>query len=140
MIIFGWGGGTPKKKGDVAPVQCPNCERSVFFQHVSSTKWFRLYLIPLIPYDTKNFLLCPVCTRGAELTSSQLRSVETMKALTAQWRAQNIGDDAYSFEVQSFWPDLFGVSPATRPPTTNMPPPPPTGAKSPGAWESGRPF
>jgi hypothetical protein len=107
MIIWGWGGGTPKHLGDVAPVVCPNCQNQVFYEHVSSTKWFRLYFIPLIPYSTKHLLLCPVCTRGAQLSAPQKDQVLRMKAVTSSWKSKLLTDEKYGEAVQGFWPSLF---------------------------------
>lgn len=125
MIIWGWGGGTPKPKGDVAPVSCPNCGREVFYQHVSVTSWFRLYFIPVVPYKTRHLLLCPVCTRGAELSSGQLSAVERMKDATQRWRSHLVNDSDFASDVDAFWAGLFDTlssSPAQVVPPTPAPP------------------
>jgi len=103
MIIFGWGGGTPKDQGPVAPAQCPRCGNTQVFRYVVARKWFRLYFIPLIPYETKHLLVCPVCTSGTRLEKTQVDRVKEMSAVTAQYTARALSDQHYSQAVEAFW-------------------------------------
>ena len=67
MIILGWGGGRPKDHGPTVSQPCRSCGRADYLHYFTVTKWFRLYLIPLIPYSTRHFLACPSCTAASEL-------------------------------------------------------------------------
>ena len=78
MIVFGWGGGRPKDHGPAVPRPCPSCGRSGHLHYFTVTKWFRLYLIPLIPYSTKHFLACSSCTAASELTAAERRQVQRL--------------------------------------------------------------
>jgi hypothetical protein len=89
VIIFGWGGGKAKDHGPAVPQACASCGREGFLHYFTVTKWFRLYFIPIIPYSTKHFLACPVCTRGAELTSTAER--QRVQALVATTASLNSG-------------------------------------------------
>lgn len=96
MIIFGWGGGKAKDHGPAVPQACPSCGRDGFLHYFTVTKWFRLYFIPLIPYNTRHFLACPVCTAGAELTTSAERQrVQALVATTASMNSGQLGTNAY---------------------------------------------
>jgi hypothetical protein len=60
----------------VEQTTCPACGHTGFNRYFTVTKWFRLYFVPLIPYETKHFLVCPVCTRAEELSSAGVADVK----------------------------------------------------------------
>jgi uncharacterized protein YbaR (Trm112 family) len=64
VVIFGFGPGHPEDQGEVAPCVCPNCHNQVFLHHVRSKKSVRLYFVPVVPYGTDDYLVCPVCSRA----------------------------------------------------------------------------
>jgi hypothetical protein len=35
--------------------------------------WVRLYFVPVVPYGTDNYLVCPVCSRGLQVSDCCLR-------------------------------------------------------------------
>jgi len=137
VIIFGFGGGRPKDRGPVLPAHCPNCGNENYLRHVSSTRWFSLFFIPLIPYSTKHFLLCPVCTQGRALTRDQAAKAEEMAGWTERYRAGEIAHEEYAARLAAFSSylrpiDVAGGSPpdptipAPPAPATPAPPPPTT--------------
>ena len=83
VVIFGFGAGSPEDQGEVAPCVCPNCHNQVFLHHVRSKKSVRLYFVPVMPYGTDDYLVCPVCSRGLQLSRAQLTRVRSMSAATA---------------------------------------------------------
>ena len=87
VVIFGFGAGSPEDQGEVAPWVCPNCHNQVFLHHVRSKKSVRLYFVPVVPYGTDDYLVCPVCSRGLQITDAQLRHVRPMSRATASFRA-----------------------------------------------------
>jgi hypothetical protein len=87
VVIFGFGPGNPDDQGEVAPCVCPNCHNQVFLHHVRSKKSVRLYFVPVAPYGTDDYLVCPVCSRGLQVNGVQLRQVRSMSAATASFRA-----------------------------------------------------
>jgi hypothetical protein len=101
-IIFGWGGGTPRDQGPALPMRCPNCNNSGFFRYMIVRKWFRLYFIPVIPYETRHFLMCPVCTGGIELTGGDRARVARMTQMTASWNAGGLTEGQYLHLVRAF--------------------------------------
>jgi uncharacterized protein YbaR (Trm112 family) len=78
VVIFGFGPGSPEDQGEVAPHVCPNCHNQVFLHHIRSKKSVRLYFVPVVPYGTDDYLVCPVCSRGLQVSAAQLRHVRTM--------------------------------------------------------------
>ena len=110
VVIFGFGAGSPDDQGEVAPCVCPNCHNQVFLHHVRSKKSVRLYFVPVVPYGTEDYLVCPVCSRGLQVSDAQLRHVRSMSAATASFRAGRLSQDRYMAQAGRFWRQL-GANP-----------------------------
>lgn len=67
FIIYGWGRTTTKRFGPVFENFCSNCNSKEYWELCKITVWFTIFFIPLIPYEIKYFLLCPVCECGIKL-------------------------------------------------------------------------
>jgi hypothetical protein len=111
VVIFGFGPGHPEDLGEVASCVCPNCHNQVFLHHVRSKKSVRLYFVPVVPYGTDDYLVCPVCSRGLQISNAQLRFTRSMSDATASFRAGRLTEARYMAQVERFWRQL-GVSPA----------------------------
>ena len=140
VVIFGWGGGSTKDLGEVAPTTCPRCHNQVFLHHVSSDKQFSLYFVPLASYGGTEYLLCPVCRNGLQLQPAQRQAVTAMESATRVFRRGGLPPDAYQARVDRFWAQL-GVdqggtqvlrpAPTIPPPATAGPDAPAGGAATP---------
>ena len=73
VMISGFGLGNPEDLGEAALCVCPNCHKQVFLHHVRSKKSVRLYFVPVVPYGTDDYLVCPVCSPGLQISNAQLR-------------------------------------------------------------------
>ena len=142
VVIFGFGPGNPDDQGEVAPCVCPNCHNQVFLHHVRSKKSVRLYFVPVAPYGTDDYLVCPVCSRGLQVSGVQLRQVRSMSAATASFRAGRIPQTRYMAQVEGFWRQI-GLNPAGQQPMTLASPggpvpapPPPPAADDDTSWIS----
>ena len=111
VVIFGFGRGRQKDLGEVAPIACPNCHNRVFLHHVRSRKAVRLYFVPVLPYGSDDYLMCPVCSRGLRVGRAQLPQLRSMSAATASFRAGRLTGAQYQAQAEQFWRHL-GVSPA----------------------------
>ena len=111
VVIFGFGAGHPEDQGEVAPCVCPNCHNQVFLHHVRSKKSVSLYFVPVVPYGTDDYLVCPVCSRGLQISSPQLGYVRSMSGATASFRAGRLAQAQYMAQAERFWRQL-GVNPA----------------------------
>jgi hypothetical protein len=132
MVIFGFGRDQTDDQGEVAPGVCPNCHNQVFLHHVRSKKHVSLYFVPVVPYGTEDYLVCPVCSRGLQLSSSQLPYVRSMSGATASFRRRRLPEAQYMAQVERFWRQLgVGLAPARpgasapAPPVPPVPPPVP---------------
>jgi len=137
VVIFGFGPGKQEDLGEVAPGVCPNCHNQVFLHHVRSKKSVRLYFVPVVPYGTDDYLVCPVCSRGLQLSNAQLPHVRSMTHATGSFRAGRLTQAQYLAQVERFWRRL-GVNTADRQlfapaAPAHSPPAPPAPAHSPPA-------
>jgi hypothetical protein len=125
VMIFGFGPGHPEDLGEVALCVCPNCHNQVFLHHVRSKKSVRLYFVPVVPYGTDDYLVCPVCSRGIQVKHAQLSDLRLMSDATASLRAGRLTQAGYMAQVERFWRQL-GVNLAGQQPSA-----PATPARSP---------
>ncbi len=80
-----WGSHTFKKvMAATGPYTCMNCNNGSLFQVLRTMTWFTLFWIPIFPYSTKYFHVCPICGQAAKITKQQAQE------LIAQAQAQNI--------------------------------------------------
>src|SRR5690242_14514450 len=133
VVIFGFGPGKQEDLGEAVQVVCPNCNNQVVLHHVRSKKTVRLYFVPVVPYGTDDYLVCPVCSRGMQLSQRQLPHLAAMKRATASLRAGRISPADYAAQADLFW-RAMGVHVTGQPvaaggpvgaPAPPPPPPPP---------------
>ena len=130
VVVFGFGAGKGEDQGEVAPAVCPNCHNQVSFHHIRSKKSVRLYFVPVVPYGTDDYLVCPVCSRGLQLSSAQLPRVRSMSSATASFRARRLPEAQYMAQAEQFWRRL-GVTPAGPGASPAAQPGPPAGSAAP---------
>jgi uncharacterized protein YbaR (Trm112 family) len=130
FIIFGWGKGTTKDIGAALPYDCPNCKNGVMLHYITVTTWFSLFFIPLIPYQVRHLLICPVCTRMLKVDREHVPQAKQLVAARAALTAGSMSEEQYEREVQSFWAAVTGAgaalptnSPQSLPPPVPSPPP-----------------
>ena len=141
VVIFGFGPGKQEDLGEAVQTVCPNCNNHVALHHVRSKKTVRLYFVPVVPYGTDDYLVCPICSRGMQLSQTQLPHVAPMQRATAALRAGRLSPADYASQVDRFWRAMgvtvtgqamapAGPAPAPPPPPpvpVAPPPPPPAG-------------
>jgi hypothetical protein len=134
VVIFGFGPGKQEDLGEAVQTICPNCHNQVMLHHVRSKKTVRLYFVPVVPYGTDDYLVCPVCSRGMQLSRTQLAHVDPMKRATASFRAGRLSEASYAAQAELFWramgvnvtgQSVAGGGPAAAVPAPPPPPPPP---------------
>jgi hypothetical protein len=138
MVIFGFGRDQSDDQGEVAPGVCPNCHNQVFLHHVRPKKHVSPYFVPVVPYGTEDYLVCPICSRGLQLSSSRLPYVRSMAGATASFRRRRLPEAGYMAQVERFWYQL-GVGLAPAGPSAAPPAPPAQAAPPPAAAAPARP-
>ena len=76
----------------------------------------RLYFVPVLPYGTDDYLVCPVCSRGLQVKGEQVPVVRSMAKATASRRAGRLTEAAYGDRVEQFWRRLGGNPARQQPP------------------------
>ena len=134
VVIFGFGAGKPEDLGEAVQIVCPNCHNQVVLHHVRSKKKVSLYFVPVVPYGTDDYLVCPVCSRGMQLSQKQVPHVASVKRATAAFRAGRLSEADYAAQADRFW-RAMGVHVTGQPvaggPTAAAPAPPPLAAAAP---------
>ncbi len=142
VVIFGFGPGKQEDLGEAVQTVCPNCNNQVVLHHVRSKKSVRLYFVPVVPYGTDDYLVCPICSRGLQLSHAQLPHLAPMKRATASFRAGRLSEADYAAQAEVFW-RAMGVNVAGRPVTAGSPaaaaPVPPAPAPSAGSATAAQP-
>lgn len=112
IFIVGLSGGKPKDYGPVVLTTCPNCRNETTFHYVKVRKSVSVYFVPVVPYSTKHYLQCPVCSRGMELTREQAQQAYLMVSKTTRFLAQELDPAEYRKAADEFWAVL---SPGSEP-------------------------
>lgn len=68
LFIFGLSHRKVKKYGPKKSYHCNSCTNIKNWELVEISYWFTLFFIPLIPYERKYLLVCPVCNNSMNLT------------------------------------------------------------------------
>lgn len=72
FFFFGWGHRTTKNYGFSFAQKCSSCDKSNHFILIKTIDWFTLFFIPIIPYDTKYYLQCPICKSVFEIEEEEV--------------------------------------------------------------------
>ena len=155
VVIFGFGPGKQEDLGEAVQIVCPNCHNQVMLHHVRSKKTVRLYFVPVVPYGTDDYLVCPVCSRGMQLSQAQVPHVASAKRATAAFRAGRLSEAGYAAQADRFWramgvrvtgqpvagspaaapaPPAAAPAPAPAPPATPAPAQPAPAAAGETSW------
>ncbi|HUD44468.1 MAG TPA: zinc-ribbon domain-containing protein [Patescibacteria group bacterium] len=95
-IIFGWGRRTVKSIGVVFKNLCNNCHNEEYWVMTKVVTWFTLFFIPIIPYETKYFLSCPVCKYGVTLDDNQLEKLKPIAETNQLFAEGKITQEDYA--------------------------------------------
>jgi hypothetical protein len=112
MIFFGWGRRTYHHAGPVLYQRCSNCKNANWFYLVVVRRWFTLFFIPLIPYERKHMLLCPVCNRGVSLAGAKLKQVKLLNQIAVLYTTNAISGDEYMRRLHAIDGSLPGAASA----------------------------
>lgn len=102
FLIFGWGHVTEKNLGDIIPMNCKNCNNSSYFKLVNIKKWFKLFFIPVFPYSSEHFIVCPIYSRCGKLWPSEIDGAKKMNEATTKFRKKEINEKEYEKQLEQF--------------------------------------
>jgi len=70
VLIAGWGD-KGRIIGRAEEFECKNCNNINPFNVVEQSRRVTAFFIPIIKWDYRYYLLCPICSRGAQLKNKQ---------------------------------------------------------------------
>jgi len=80
FIIWGFGKKTVKSYGLMPMRACGRCNNQIQCEILKVTTWFTLFFIPIIPYRTERFLVCPICRAAQEVAKEDFERLLAMLA------------------------------------------------------------
>lgn len=96
MLIFGWGHQITKNLGITFKNYCSNCNNNDYWQLLRITTWFTLFFIPVIPYERKYFLMCPVCEKGVYLEGEKINELRNLAEANSDLINKKITTEEYN--------------------------------------------
>jgi hypothetical protein len=96
FLLFGFGQEKAHDYGPALPVICPNCHNPVHLRLLEIKKWFSLFFIPVLPYESKYMLACEICSRGVPLTERQFERARKVCRAARAYRAGRISEAKYN--------------------------------------------
>ncbi len=102
FILFGWGKKTTKDYGETYPIKCSNCNNDIYSKLVNIKTWFTLFFIPIIPYSSKYYLLCNICSSGIELKGESVEKAKSLNNSTKSYFDKNISKEKYDEILAGF--------------------------------------
>jgi len=77
MFII-WGTKTTTSQiGCAGNQQCSRCGNIRNWVVIKKTSWFTLFFIPLIPFNSKYYVMCPVCNSGQQISKEACNNILT---------------------------------------------------------------
>ena len=101
FFLFGWGRQTSKDYGATPSLTCPNCNNESYLLLLHLRLWFTLFLIPVLPYRSTHYLLCPICTRGFKLPDDRVEAARALNRATFAFLNKRMTKDEYQEIVKS---------------------------------------
>lgn len=106
FILFGWGHTKNENFGKVLPRKCGNCKNEEYWSLFKISRWFTLFFIPVFPYQTKRFTICPVCQCGTEVNDNQFESYKTIAGINAAYQNQTISQEERDQRLAAVFTEL----------------------------------
>ena len=100
-IFFGWGHTTKKLFGPVFKQVCNHCHNEEYWVLTRVRVWFTLFFIPVIPYENKYFLSCPICEYGLTLNPEQIRQLRPLAETNQLLVSGSISQTEYGSRIQA---------------------------------------
>lgn len=117
FIIFGWGRQTIRFIGYTAIRLCSDCGNASPWSVAHIRRWFTIFFIPVIPYESRYVAMCPVCRRGFELDAQEAQRLTAGGTAPADSKVlpeeQSVGSASQSRELPLAMPATAGVSAAS---------------------------
>jgi len=86
--------------GSTISIVCPNCGNRTNLRLVEIEKWFAVFFIPILPYDSIYRVQCEICSRGMELSDEDFERAKRICRAARAFRKQRISEEEYQRIVE----------------------------------------
>jgi hypothetical protein len=93
FFIFGWNHQESTSYGPVEQHQCENCHNTEYWHLDKISKYFTLFFIPIIPYDSDNWFHCPICKYGIKLDKDEFQNYKSIAEINSAFLEKKISDE-----------------------------------------------
>ncbi|MBN1594667.1 zinc-ribbon domain-containing protein [candidate division FCPU426 bacterium] len=101
FFIFGWGNREQEDVGPTFRIKCPNCDKTEFWHLIQVKNYFTLFFIPVFPYETKNLIMCPVCTNAIEVHEPLTQKIQAVADIHRQFAGEKITEFEYKVKMEN---------------------------------------
>lgn len=95
FILFGFDKETRRDYGAAFPVICPRCHNPTRLRVVEIKKWFTLFLIPILPYESTYWLRCEICSHGVKLSDDQFEKAKRLCRAARAVQEERMSEERY---------------------------------------------
>jgi hypothetical protein len=120
--LFIFGRKTERVFGPTAYVRCPRCGNTSYFVLTYVKTWLEYFFIKIFPYRRQYFLLCDICSWGAELKGERIEVAKRLNAATLASLDGSLSAGEYEAvlgEVRGPLTEALGISEIFGPPTSD---------------------
>jgi hypothetical protein len=93
FFIFGWNHQESTSYGPVEQHQCENCHNTEYWHLDKISKYFTLFFIPIIPYDSDNWFHCPICKYGIKLDNDEFQNYKSIAEINSAFLEKKITEE-----------------------------------------------
>jgi hypothetical protein len=93
FFIFGWNHQESTSYGPVEQHKCENCHNTEYWHLDKISKYFTLFFIPIIPYDSDNWFHCPICNYGIKLDKDEFQNYKSIAEINSAFLEKKISDE-----------------------------------------------
>ena len=76
MLIIGWGHRKTDNLGPLDKRSCPNCHNVDYWELHRVRDYGTLFFIPVLPYSTEYFEVCPVCKAARKVEPENVAALK----------------------------------------------------------------
>ena len=107
FFIFGWNNVKTKDYGPSLLLHCGHCDNVEIFHHVKISKWFSLFFVPIFPYESDEFIICPICSSAYPINERREEYVEKGKKLYLDYEQDKISEKDFISKMNYYAKHFF---------------------------------
>lgn len=103
FVIFGWNHQIVSNIGPVLSQVCPNCKNDEYWHLLKISNWFTLFFIPLIPYENKRLIMCPVCKEGMRIDGETFTVYKSIAEINKDFMEKRITETERNSKLEVYF-------------------------------------